>query len=338
MGCVSDDPISDVTSTPAPAGASQSRVVDLTRFAWLSIAAAIATITLKTAAWAMTGSVGLLSDAAESVVNLVAAVVALIALRVAAAPANEKFPYGRTKAEYLSAAIEGLMILVAAGVILVTSVERFLHPRPLEQLGIGLLISVVASVINGAVAIVLLRVGRRHRSLTLTADGKHLMTDLVTSAGVLVGVGLVWLTGWNRLDPIVAFLVGVNIVITGVKLLTEAFGGLLDRTLPPEENRAIIDILSRRTSNDVSFHSLLTRVAGQHRYATVHVLVPCEWTVQRGHDYVEDLETELTTAVPGLHVLSHLEPDGDPASYDDQPTGGLSFEGQRIEPRGRDCR
>ncbi|MDO5498165.1 MAG: cation diffusion facilitator family transporter [Propionibacteriaceae bacterium] len=308
------------------------RPVDLTRFAWLSIAAAITTIALKTAAWALTGSVGLLSDAAESVVNLVAAVVALVALRVAAAPASEKFPFGRTKAEYFSALIEGLMILVAAGVILVSAVVRFLNPQPLERVGIGLAISIVASVINGLVAWVLIRAGRRHRSLTLTADGKHLWTDVLTSVGVVTGVGLVWLTGWDRLDPIVAFAVGVNIVITGAKLLTESAAGLLDVTLPPEENEAITEILNRRTDGQVAFHGVLTRVAGQQRYATLHVLVPCDWTVKRGHDYVEDLEAELQAAVPGLRVLSHLEPDADPKSYADQPPGGLQFEAEQTEP------
>lgn len=308
------------------------RAVDLTRFAWLSIAAAITTIALKTAAWALTGSVGLLSDAAESVVNLVAAVVALVALKVAASPASEKFPYGRTKAEYFSAAIEGLMILVAAVVILITSVERFLNPKPLEQLGIGLAISVVASIVNGLVALVLIRAGRRYRSLTLTADGKHLMTDLVTSVGVVIGVGLVWLTGWNRLDSIVAFAVGINIIVTGIKLLTESAAGLLDVTLPAEENKAIIDILDHRTDGEVAFHGLQTRVAGQNRFATLHVLVPCEWTVKQGHDYVEDLEAELRAAVPGLRILSHLEPGEDPASYDDNPTGRLVFDAEKTQP------
>lgn len=310
---------------------------DLTRFAWLSIAAAILTIALKTGAWVMTGSVGLLSDAAESVVNLVAAVVALIALKIAASPATEKFPYGRTKAEYLSAAIEGVMILVAAGVILVTAVERFLKPQPLENVGLGLAVSVFASAINGAVAFVLIRAGRRHRSITLTADGKHLFTDVITSAGVLIGVGLVWLTGWNRLDALVAFAVGVNIVITGVKLITESAAGLLDRTLPAEDNDQIIAILDRRTNDDVAFHGLQTRVAGQQRYANLHVLVPCEWTVKRGHDYIEGLETELRDAVPGLRVLSHLEPAEDPTSYDDNPTGRLPFQAERQEPPGRGC-
>lgn len=307
--------------------------INLQKFAWLSIAAAITTISLKTGAWVLTGSVGLLSDAAESVVNLVAAIVALVALRVAAAPASEKFPYGRAKAEYFSAAIEGLMIIIAAVVILITSVERFLNPKPLESLGLGLAISVLASVVNGVVAMVLLRAGRRHRSLTLTADGKHLMTDLVTSAGVVIGVGLVWLTGWSRLDSIVAFAVGVNIIVTGLKLLTESAAGLLDVTLPPEENEAIVRILDQHTGDEVSFHGLQTRVAGQQRYATVHVLVPCDWTVKKGHDYMEQLESELRAAVPGLRVLTHLEPDADPVSYDDNPTGRLVFDAERTEPK-----
>lgn len=305
----------------------------LTRYAWLSIFAAIATIGLKSGAWAITGSVGLLSDAAESVVNLVAAVVALIALRVAASPASERFPYGRTKAEYFSAAIEGVMIMVAAGVILVTAVERFFRPRELENVGIGLLISIIASAINGAVAVVLIRVGRRRRSLALTADGKHLFTDVITSAGVVIGVALVWLTGWTRLDALVAFAVGVNIVITGIKLLSESAAGLLDVTLPEDENQKITSILNRRTSSTVAFHGLKTRVAGQQRYATLHVLVPCEWTIKQGHDYVEGLESELRAAVPGLMVLTHLEPVEDDASFHDQPTGRVSFDAERREPR-----
>lgn len=300
---------------------------DLTRFAWLSIAAAIVTIALKTGAWALTGSVGLLSDAAESVVNLVAAVVALIALKVAASPANGRYPYGRTKAEYLSAAIEGVMIFVAAAVILVTAVERFVHPRPIENVGVGLVISVVASVVNGAVALVLLRVGERHRSMTLVADGRHLMTDVVTSVGVVAGVGLVWLTGYERLDPIVAFAVGVNIVVTGVRLIMQSMAGLLDVTLPAEENARITEILRSHTTAETRFHGLQTRVSGRERYATVHVLVPDEWTVHRGHAFIDDVERELRAAVPGLTVLSHLEPINDPASYEDIPAGHVEIDG-----------
>ena len=304
------------------------RKVDLTRFAWLSIAAAITTITLKAGAWALTGSVGLLSDAAESVVNLVAAVVALIALRVAIRPATERFLYGRAKAEYFSAAVEGVMIFAAAGVILVTAVERFLNPRPLENLGWGLAISVVASLINGAVALVLLRAGRTHGSITLRADGKHLMTDVITSAGVLIGVGLVALTGWERLDALVAFAVGVNIIVTGIGLITESVSGLLDKALPDEEHEVITEILRRRMDGTVTFHSLQTREAGQEKYMNVHVLVPDDWTVKRGHDYIDGLEHELMEAMPTLHVLTHLEPISDPASYEDIPEAHVPIHGE----------
>lgn len=307
-----------MTASPNGSPAAGPRM-DLTRYAWLSIFAAIVTITLKTSAWALTGSVGLLSDAAESTVNLVAAVVALIALKVAARPASERFLYGRAKAEYFSAAVEGAMIFVAAGVILVTAVERFINPRPLENIGWGLAIIVVASVLNGLVALVLIRVGRRHRSITLRADGKHLMTDVVTSAGVLLGVGLVVVTGWERLDALVAFAVGVNIIVTGIGLITESVSGLLDKALPEDDHEVITEILRRRTDGTITFHGLQTREAGQQKYMNVHVLVPDEWTVKIGHDYIEDLEQELCAALPDLTVLTHLEPISDPASYEDIP-------------------
>lgn len=292
---------------------------DLTKFAYLSIAAAIATIALKSGAWWLTGSVGLLSDAAESVVNLVAAFVALIALKVAARPADDDHNFGHHKAEYFSAAIEGGMIFVAAAVILFTSVERFLHPQPLENVGIGLAVSVVASVINGAVAWVLIRNGRRHRSLTLVADGKHLFTDVVTSVGVVVGVLLVWLTGWDRLDPIVAFLVGINIIVTGWKLLSESGSGLMDRTLPEDENALIVGVLQRFSSPEVTFHGLRTRASGAHRFVTFDMLVPGTWSVTRGHDLVEEVEDAIRTELPEIEIRSHLEPREDPRAYDDHP-------------------
>ena len=217
------------------------------------------------------------------------------------------------------------MIFVAAAVILVSAVERFLNPRPLDNVGIGLVISIVASVVNGAVAIVLLRAGRRYRSLTLTADGHHLMTDVVTSVGVVVGVGLVWLTDWTRLDPIVAFAVGVNIIVTGIRLLLESMRGLLDVTLPEEENARLTEILRSHTTEETRFHGLQTRVSGRERYATVHVLVPDDWTVLAGHDFIEGIEREMREAVPGLVVLSHLEPISDPASYEDIPDGHVEI-------------
>ncbi|MGP5096991.1 cation diffusion facilitator family transporter [Brachybacterium alimentarium] len=318
------------TSSPA----APTRKVDLRKFAWLSIITAILTIVLKTSAWAMTDSVGLLSDAAESTVNLVAAVVALIALTVAARPATDRFLFGRAKAEYFSAAVEGLMIFVAAAVILVTAVERFVNPRPLENLGIGLLIVVVASLLNGGVALVLLRAGRTHNSIALRADGKHLMTDVVTSAGVLVGVGLVALTGWERLDALVAFAVGVNIIVTGIGLLSESISGLLDKALPDEDHEVITEILRRRTDATVTFHGLQTREAGQERFMSVHVLVPDDWTVKEGHDYIEALEDELKACLPELTVLTHLEPISDPASYEDIPEAHVPIhdDGSSLRP------
>lgn len=304
--------------------------VDLSKYAWLSIAAAVATIGLKTAAWAMTGSVGLLSDAAESLVNLVAAIVALIALKVASSPANSRYTYGRSKAEYFSAGAEGFMILFAAGAIMITAAQRFVNPQPLENVGIGLGVAVVASVINGAVAYVLLRAGKKHRSLTLKADAKHLLTDVITSVGVVLGVGLVGITKINQLDAVVAFAVGVNIVVMGIRLITAALQGLLDVTLPDEENNAIIEILSSRASENTSFHGLQTRVSGRERFMSVHVLVPDEWTVRKGHDYVEEIETEIHAALPGIHISSHLEPITDQSSYDDIPEGQVPLPSTQI--------
>ncbi|MBK7821945.1 MAG: cation transporter [Tessaracoccus sp.] len=291
---------------------------DLTKFAWLSIAAALVTIALKTGAWLITGSVGLASDAAESVVNLVAAIVALIALRVAAKPADKNHHYGHTKAEYFSAIVEGVMIFVAAAAILVMAVQRLLAPQPLERVGIGLLITVVASLINGAVALVLLRAGRQHNSITLRADGHHLMTDVVTSAGVLVGVGLVALTGWLWLDPVIAIIVGLNIIVTGWRLIAESSRGLMDESLPKETNDRLREILAEHTSDGVEFHALRTRVSGARAFMEMHMLVPGEWTVKRGHDALEDLSDLIRAEFPELHVTGHLEPIGDPRSYEDE--------------------
>ncbi|WP_130866158.1 cation diffusion facilitator family transporter [Acidipropionibacterium timonense] len=290
---------------------------DLSRFAWLSIAAAVATIVLKTVAWRITGSVGLLSDAAESLVNLAAAIIALIALKVSIRPPSKKFHYGRSKAEYFSAASEGSMIFVAAAVIVYTAVLRFLHPQPLEDVGIGLLVSVVASVINGVVAAVLLSNGRKRRSATLVADGKHLMTDVWTSVGVLVGVALVWLTKWDRLDAIVAMAVGVNILVTGARLVMASGDALMDVSLPKEENAAIREFLAQHSSDEVIFHAVRTREAGYRRFLEFHMLVPGAWTVRQGHDAMEDIIDELLERWPEMRVMGHLEPIEDPRSYED---------------------
>ncbi len=247
---------------------------DLSRFAWLSIAAAAVTILLKTLAWRITGSVGLLSDAAESLVNLVAAIIALVALKVSIRPPDKNHPFGHSKAEYFSAGAEGMMIFIAAAVIMYTAVQRFIHPRPIEDVGIGLLVSVLASVVNGLVAWVLLKNGRQRRSMTLIADGKHMLTDVWTSVGVLVGVGLVWLTGWQRLDPIVAFAVGVSILVTGAKLVGQSGTALLDVSLPKEDNEAIRDFLDAHSNDHVKFHAVRTREAGYRRFLEFHMLVP----------------------------------------------------------------
>lgn len=289
----------------------------LTKFAWLSIGAAIATIGIKTLAWWATGSVGLLSDAAESVVNLVAAVVALIALKVAAKPADLDHHYGHSKAEYFSAAIEGVMIFVAAAVIMAAAFNRLMSPRPLEGLGLGLALSLFASLINGVVAVVLLRAAKVYRSITLEADGHHLMTDVWTSAGVVVGIGLVWLTGWLWLDPIVAIGVGVNILWTGWKLIAASSAGLMDATLPPEDNARLEHILDSFSSEEIQFHAMRTRESGSRRFMDFHMLVPGDWSVQEGHTQMDYVIEAIKAEYPDMSITPHLEPIEDPRSYKD---------------------
>ncbi|HSM92340.1 MAG TPA: cation diffusion facilitator family transporter [Anaeromyxobacteraceae bacterium] len=291
---------------------------NLTRFAWLSIAAAIATIALKTAAWWLTGSVGLLSDAAESVVNLMAAAMTLMMLGVAARPPDEDHAWGHTKAEYFASAVEGGLILVAAAAIAWTGVDRLLHPRPIEQAGIGLAISTGASLVNFAVSRVLFRAGKRYHSIALEADAHHLMTDVWTSAGVLAGIGVVAVTGWQRLDPIVALLVAANIVWTGVQLIQRSTSGLLDIAITQEEQQTLQAILARYAERGVQFHAVRTRQAAARRFITMHVLVPGDWTVRRGHDLAEEIEQAICAVIPNANVMTHLEAVEDPASFADQ--------------------
>lgn len=291
----------------------------LTRFAWLSIAAALVTIGLKAGAYLLTGSVGLLSDALESVVNLVAAVVALVVLAVAARPPDDDHAYGHGKAEYFSSGVEGGLIIVAAASIGYAAVRRLLSPAPLEDVGLGLAISVAASAINLAVARVLLQAGRHYHSITLEADAHHLMTDVWTSAGVVLGVGLVALTGWERLDPIIALIVAANIVWSGARILRRSILGLLDTALPAEERALVVAVLERfRAEQGVQFHALRTRQAAARRFVSMHVLVPGEWSVQRGHLLLEQIEREVRVALPYATVFTHLEPLEDPLSFADQ--------------------
>lgn len=290
----------------------------LQRYALISIFAALATIGLKGGAYVLTGSVGLLSDALESLVNLLAAIVALWALWVAARPADEEHAYGHTKAEYFSSGFEGALVVIAAVSILATAIPRLMDPRPVEDVGVGLAISALASVINLGVARVLFGAGRRYHSITLEADAHHLMTDVWTSVGVIVGVGAAAATGWYVLDPLIAVAVAVNVVWTGVGLLRRSMLGLLDTALPEPERRSIAAVLAAHTGDGVQFHALRTRQAGARRFVSLHVLVPGEWTVQRGHDYLERLEEELRGAVPNSTVFTHLEPIEDPVSWADE--------------------
>jgi cation diffusion facilitator family transporter len=287
-------------------------------YAVLSIGTAVVTILLKLAAWRMTRSVGLLSDAAESVVNLFAAIIAFWALSVAARPPDEGHPHGHTKAEYFASAAEGFLIFAAAVWIGVAAWSRLRAPQPLERISVGLAISLAATVLNGGVAVVLLAAGRRLHSITLRADGKHLLTDVWTSLGVVVAVLLVHFTGWLVVDPLIAFAVAVNILWAGWKLIRESGLALIDAALPEEEQQQVADALSPFQAKGILFHAIRTRVAGPRRFVSLHVLVPGGWTVQQGHDLCEEIEAAVREALPRATVLTHLEPREDPVSWEDR--------------------
>jgi cation diffusion facilitator family transporter len=306
----------------------------LAGYAWLSIGAALITIALKAAAWYLTGSVGLLSDAMESVVNLISAVMALAMLTVAARPADDTHAYGHSKAEYFSSGMEGALILLAAASIGFAAVRRLLAPQPLEQVGLGIAVSGVAALVNLFVALVLRRAGRRHESITLEADAHHLLTDVLTTCGVLLGIGLVVLTGWTRLDPILGLGVAFIIILTGVRIVRKSVLGLMDTALPVSEQNALRAVLSRYAAEEgVEFHALRTRQSGTRRFMSVHVLVPGQWTVHRGHELLEHIEADVRDTLPNVTILTHLESLDDPASYDD-----VTLDRPRIERRERDRR
>ena len=289
----------------------------LTRFAWLSIAAAVVTIILKLVAYFLTGSIGLLSDAVESTVNLAGAIMALWMLTLAAQKADAKHAYGHGKAEYFSSGAEGMLILVAAAAIAYTAIDRLLHPSPIEQAGLGLAVSAAASVVNFAVARILLKTGKEQQSITLEADAHHLMTDVITSIGVIVGVGLVALTGWSVLDPIVALAVSANIVWTGIQLVRRSVDGLMDVALPEEELTTIARIMSRYREQQVDFHALRTRQAAAQRFISVHLLVPGHWTVRDAHHVAEDFERDLRSELGETFITTHLEPVEDEIAFHD---------------------
>ena len=290
----------------------------LTKFAWLSIGAAIATIVLKTGSYFLTGSVGLLSDAIESLVNLAGAIMALAMLIIAARPADEEHVYGHSKAEYFASITEGILILGAAISIMVTAVQRLLNPQPLEQLGIGLAVSIAASLINFVVSRILMQAGKKRHSISLEADAHHLMTDVWTSVGVIGGVAIAGVTGWNILDPIIAILVAINIIWTGFQLVRRSVSGLMDEALPESDQQKIKDVMDKYRENGVDFHALRTRQAAARRFMSVHILFPGEWTVHDAHHIAEDFEADVRAALGGVvTVFTHLEPAEDELSMED---------------------
>lgn len=295
----------------------------LTGYAWLSIATAIVTISLKMTAWQLTGSVGLLSDALESFVNLVAAIVVLIALIVAAREPDDEHTYGHSKAEYFSSGLEGGLIFLAAIGIFYTAIPRLWNPQPLEDIGIGIVLVAIAAAINGLVGLKLHKAAREHRSVTLESDAKHLFTDVWTTAGVILGVVLVSLTGWERLDPILAIGVGIQILSTGFQLVRASINGLLDAAIPADELTKLQTLLDRwQEDRGVVTHALRTRQAGRRRFVSMHVLVPGYWTVDRGHDIVGELEDDIRTILPETTVFTHLEPLEKPESWNDSGLDG----------------
>ena len=286
-------------------------------YAWLSLLTSIVTIALKFAAYAMTGSIGLLSDAVEAVVNIVAAMVALLVLAYAEAKPDAEHNFGHEKAQYFSSGIEGALIFVASGAIVWASIPRLMAPREIEQVGLGLALSVLASIANAACAWIMLRAAREHRSITLEADAKHLLTDVWTTIGVLVGVVAVKMTGWLRLDPLIAIAVAIQILWTGWHLMARSFQGLMDRAIPDADRAKVVEVLETLRRQGGDYHALRTRMAGAKSFIDVHVLVPGRMSVQEGHDLVEKLENEIQARLPHVEVMTHLEPLEDPKSWDD---------------------
>jgi cation diffusion facilitator family transporter len=283
----------------------------------LSIAAALFTMIVKFIGYFLTGSVGLFSDAAESIVNLVAALVGFWALTLALRPADEEHTYGHTKSEYFASGVEGALILVAALIIALEAIPRLLHPEPIEQAGIGLAFSLSGAVVNGILAWFMLRAGKRQRSVTLQADAHHLFADVYTTVGVFIGILLVVITHWIILDPIVALLVAINVMWTGFRLLRQTGLGLLDTALPKEDQAQITAVLDRYREQGIDFHALRSRESGSRRFVSFHVIVPGSWSVLRGHAMCEEIELALRRCLPESTVFTHLEPKEDPVTFED---------------------
>jgi cation diffusion facilitator family transporter len=287
------------------------------KYIWVSVAASISTLLLKGSAYYLTGSVGLLSDALESFINLAAAVMALVLITIAISPPDKEHPFGHSKAEYFSSVIEGVLILFAAIAIGVTSIERIMNPRLLQDLGIGLLISVAASAINLFTALALLKAGKRYNSITLEADARHLLTDVWTTGGVLIGLLMVKITGWVILDPIIAVLMAFNIVVTGIKLIMRSVSGLMDEALPEDQLKAVKKILNKYKSKRIIYHSLYTRKAASKNFIFLHLLMPADWHISRGHEITKKIEGEIKCLLSESDVFIHIEPLNDSDAFDD---------------------
>jgi cation diffusion facilitator family transporter len=283
----------------------------------LSIAAALITLALKGVAYYITGSVGLLSDALESLINLVAAVTALFALWFAAKPVDPTHTYGHEKIEYFSSGLEGVLILVAAVGISWYAIVRFLSPQPLEEIGWGTSLATAGAIVNFAAAQVLLHVGRKTHSIVLEADGRHLMSDVWTSLGVVIALVLVHVTGWQVLDPIIALLVAAYIVGVAYDLILRSFNGLMDHALPEDEQAKVHAAIRPLLPEGVAYHAVRTRQAGARRFTDFHLLVPGAWSVKKAHDLTGQIEKAIAKALPGIEITVHIEPIEEPAAWQD---------------------
>lgn len=307
----------------------------VSRYAWLSIAAAIVTIGLKTLAYLFTGSVGLLSDAIESVVNLTAAIFALYVIHVGERPPDEQHAYGHEKAQYFSSGAEGGMILIAALSIVTVCVQRLIQPQAISSINVGIVISVLASLVNLGVARTILAAGHRHRSIVLEADAQHLMTDVWTSGGVIAGIGLAALTGWHILDPLLGLSVALHIAWMGVRLVQRSVLGLMDTALPSGDLDKVQAVLRQNTSEDIQFHALMTRQSGSRSFVSVHIQVPGSWSVQKGHDLAEEVESEIREQLPLVTVFTHIEPREDPLSFADIHLDRHQHPTQKVAPKNK---
>lgn len=289
-----------------------------THYAALTVVAAVVTLVMKfLAAW-LTGSVGLLADALESIVNLVTSVVLLILLRIAKAPPDTDHPHGHDKAEYFANGVQGTLIIIAGFGIIMAAAKRFMLPQPLETGALGLGISVVAGIINLALARLLIRAGKVIKSVALEGEGAHLMSDFWTTVAVLGGVGLVYLSGWSWLDPTIAMFLSLFILWSGIKLLRGSVGGLMDQSLPQELQGKIEEVLDSYCSNrDIAYHALRSRASGARIFVSVHILVPGSWTVRQGHELTDEIEAKISNSLGKASVLTHLEPIEEPISFQD---------------------